>query len=212
MPNQADRDEMQLTDTKSPNRDDSEGTADSSGGGTVTARIGLVGQIGRFRTNITGLQRGQRVVCRTSRGLEVGIVLRYATAVLSTDKTTDGRIIRTMTAEDELLWGHLRQLGELAFRRCVSQLSKLGSSAVLLEVEPLLDGKTLYFHFLSAVDTNVQEQLDQLVNIYERQVRRSKFARLVEHGCGPGCGTGEAKKRACGGSCAVCKIAGACGS
>jgi hypothetical protein len=124
---------------------------------------------------------------------------------------TDGSILRRTTPEDELLWAQLRQLGEEAYENCTRWIADQGSSAILLEVEPLLDGRTLYFHFLTFVEAHIQDKLDQLAKIYEREVRQSKFARLLEHGCGPGCGTAEAKN-GCGtsGGCAVCSIASAC--
>ncbi len=178
----------------------------------VLLRVGLHGQVGRFScVGIDLLQRGQRTVCRTARGLEVGQVLGPADVSESGASNVDGKVLRRMTPEDELLWGHLRQLGEATYQCCAAWLDQQQLSAVLLEVEPLLDGRTLYFHFLSEVDDEVQQHLDVLVGLYEQNVQQSKFAKLLEHGCGPGCGTSQAKN-GCGsrGGCAVCKISGVC--
>jgi cell fate regulator YaaT (PSP1 superfamily) len=178
----------------------------------VLLRVGLLGQIGRFTVEqARPLKRGTRVVCRTQRGLEVGVSLGNAESTAVDGTASDGRVLRCMTAEDELLWGHLRQLCEETFRACVDWLDEQTIAATLLDVEPLLDGRTLYFHFLANVEEVVQQQLDKFVELYEQQVRRSKFARLLEHGCGPGCGTAAAKN-GCGsrGGCAVCKVASAC--
>ncbi len=178
----------------------------------ILLRVGLNGHVGRFRVDEGGnWKRGERTVCRTARGLEMGVVLGSAVVLESGASVADGKLLRRMTPEDELLWGHLRQLGEEARLACVTWLEQLQLEAVLLEVEPLLDGRTLYFHFLSDVDEQVQQQLDRLVELYEQQVRQSKFANLLKHGCGPGCGTSQAKN-GCGsrGGCAVCKVAGAC--
>ncbi len=180
----------------------------------VLLRVGLLGQIGRFATaGVGSLKRGARVVCRTQRGLEVGVALGPVDSQSARSDASDGRVVRVMAAEDELLWGHLRHLSEAALAACANWLAEQRVDATLLEVEPLLDGRTLYFHFLSNVDEVVQQQLDQLVELYEQQVRQSKFARLLEHGCGPGCGT-SAAKNGCGsrGGCAVCKVASACHS
>lgn len=189
-------------------------------------RVGLHGQVGRFRRlEPEALQRGQRVVCRTLRGIEVGQVLcptAMANRFLSPGALTsegqqpdedwfDGRILRRMTPEDELLWGHLQQLAGATLDECESWLQQSSRAVTLLEVEPLLDGKTLYFHFLEQVDRDLELQLDVFVQVYERKVRESQFARLLEHGCGPGCGTSQAVN-GCGsrGGCSVCKIANAC--
>lgn len=186
---------------------------------SILLRVGLLGQVGRFSPgDVGGLRRGQRVVCRTQRGIEVAVALggilesNYGASGDSGEGIeSDGRVLRRTTPEDELLWGHLRQLGEEAFQSCVAWLNEQSVTATLLEVEPLLDGRTLYFHFLTDVDDRVQQQLDALVAIYEDRVRKSQFANLLEHGCGPGCGTAQAKN-GCGsrGGCAVCKAAAAC--
>lgn len=175
-------------------------------------RVGLHGQVGRFQSSgVGGLRRLDRLVCRTARGLEIGVVLGSVATHHNPQTPVDGTILRRTTPEDELLWGHLQQLGEEAFQSCDLWLKSNGAASLLLEVEPLLDGRTLYFHFLSEVDEAVQVHLDELVAIYEQQVRQSKFANLLTHGCGPGCGTSQAKN-GCGssGGCAVCKVAAAC--
>jgi hypothetical protein len=124
----------------------------------------------------------------------------------------DGTLVRRMTPEDELLWGHLQGLGEAALESCTDWLKSQQLDTVLLEVEPLMDGRTLYFHFLSEIDESVQHYLDNLVALYEEQVRLSPFAQLLQQGCGPGCGTSSAKNGCSSrGGCSVCKIAGACG-
>lgn len=177
---------------------------------TVLTRVGMHGQVGRFRlAEPIALKRRERVVCRTVRGLEVGEVLAHSAS--DSLEEADGRILRKMRPEDELLWGHLQELGQAAHQACDEQLKHLSASAVLIDVEPLLDGRTLYFHFLSEVDNEIQSCLDDLVALYEKQVQESKFAQLLEHGCGPGCGTSEAKN-GCGsrGGCAVCKVASSC--
>ena len=176
-------------------------------------RLGTMGHVGRFRpAEPENYRRGERVVCRTARGIEVGVTLGPAELPGDvTEDMADGRLLRKMTAEDELLWGHLQQLGSDAHRSCIEWLDAQGVAATLVEVEPLLDGRTLYFHFLSDVAPEVQLQLDKLVSLYESEVQKSKFARLLEHGCGPGCGTDKAVN-GCGpkGGCAVCKIASQC--
>ena len=118
--------------------------------GLILLRVGKIGHVGRF-SNPRTLQptRGERVVCRTDRGLEVGVVLGPVAAFSAGQAVSDGRLLRRMSAEDELLWGQLQQLAEEAFQQCVDWLKEAATSAVLLEVEPLLDGRTLYFHFFN---------------------------------------------------------------
>jgi hypothetical protein len=69
----------------------------------------------------------------------------------------------------------------------------------------------LYFHFLTGVEDMVQEYVEELAQIYEREVSISEFAKLVEHGCGPNCGTEHAENGCSSrGGCGVCSIARGC--
>lgn len=183
-----------------------------SGADCYIVRVGKLGQIGRFRTlEESVFKRGARIVCRTQRGIEIGQVLGPAYLRASTTDLADGRVLRGMTVEDEILWGHLHEQANEAQNKCQQWLNDQNVAGLLIDVEPLLDGKTLYFHFLSEVSPEIQLHLDELAAIYERSVRESKFAQLLEHGCGPGCGT-EKAQNGCGskGGCAVCHVASKC--
>lgn len=187
-------------------------TAAGDGPDGYLVRVGKLGQIGRFRTlQESVFRRGARVVCRTQRGVELGQVLGPVHLKPSNIDLADGRLLRAMTVEDEILWGHLQEQADRAQETCQKWLSEHAVFGLLIDVEPLLDGKTLYFHFLSEVSPEIQQHLDHLAALYERSVRESKFAQLLEHGCGPGCGTEEAQN-GCGskGGCAVCHVASKC--
>ncbi|RMF38711.1 MAG: hypothetical protein D6753_15395 [Planctomycetota bacterium] len=175
-------------------------------------RVGAVGQIGRFRVvdRTLALRRGDWVVCRTARGLEAGQVVN-PTPDFQDSARVDGQLLRPMAPADHFLWQHLNKLAETAQAECRAWLANQTDPVVLIEVEPLLDGRTLYFHFLSDVPDAVQQYVQHLAQIYERQVQESEVALQLETGCGPGCGT-DAAAGGCGTSsgCAVCAVAGAC--
>ncbi|MEM8734136.1 MAG: hypothetical protein AAGG44_07935 [Planctomycetota bacterium] len=197
--------EQQVSDHESPRE-----TADDRVELTLV-RVGIHGQVGRFASpNDSGFRRRSRVLCKTSRGLEVGQVL---SSQVATPGQADGMILREMGPDDELLWGHLQALASEANQDCQEWLHNRGCDAVLLEVEPLMDGRTLYFHFLNdrLADEGLQQHVDHLAQVFEEKARNSEFAAQLEKGCGPGCGT-EAAVNGCGskGGCAVCKLASAC--
>lgn len=172
-------------------------------------QVGIHGQVGRFElAEPMQLRRNERILCRTARGLELGRVLA---PIRGEWESGDGTVLRKMRPEDELLWGHMQELGAAALSRCQEWLGEQATGEVLLEVEPLMDGRTLYFHFLSEVSETTQQQIDELAALYEQEVQASDFAKLLEIGCGPGCGT-EAAENGCGssGGCAVCKVAHLC--
>jgi hypothetical protein len=120
--------------------------------------------------------------------------------------------VRAMQSEDRLLWDQLCSLSATSRDACEQHLRSQGLDDVLLDVEPLLDGKTLCFHFLGEPTEQAEAIVSELASVYEQSVSSSKFAALLEHGCGPGCGT--AAKAGCGtsGGCAVCSISGGCKS
>jgi hypothetical protein len=146
-------------------------------------------------------KRGERVAIECGRGIEVGECLGPCSVQ---EEIANGKLIRKMSIEDELLDGHLRELANRALNRCLDWLNEFAPDQVLLEVEPLLDGRTLFFYFLNDPDDCVQEHLDRLVTLYDQEVRNSEFAQKVEAGCGPGCGTSSAKS-GCS-NCSSCSV------
>lgn len=168
-----------------------------------------MGQIGRFRsTDGVRHSRGRRVIVRTQRGLECGEVLADSPG---TAEEVDGPLLRRMTVQDELLAERLRRNRDAAFEACTTLLVERGSSAVLLDVEHLFDGRGLYFYYLGEVDAATEAISAELATAYDAEARFGAFADAVEQGCGPGCGTAEAEN-GCGtsGGCSTCAVASAC--
>jgi hypothetical protein len=148
------------------------------------------------------------VVCRTSRGLEVGEVLGPDDSEVG-QQHCDGTLVRGMTAEDELLLARLGKHRDEALRACDQLLRQENSPAVLMEVEQLFDAQSIYFYFLGPVSSEVESLMQRLADAYESKARIGAFLEAVEHGCGPGCGTEEAA--GCGtGGCSSCDLVKAC--
>ena len=188
--------------------------------GVYLVRVGCLGQVGRYKSvDFMPWRRGMRAVCQTGRGIEVGTVLGPATfsqpeVTGHTDERgegLEGQLLRPMGPEDELLWAHLQELGDQAWHACREWLQERQYPEVLIEVEPLFDGQTLFFHFLSEVGPHIHQHLEQLVEEFERVAANSEFAKLLEKGCGPECGT-ENAQRGCGSKsgCASCRVVGHC--
>ena len=176
--------------------------------GLYLVRVGYQQDMVPMQAGLAALTRGDQVICRTSRGIEMGTVLAVTRPeYIETDATS--KFIRKARPEDELLWRQLTSLSVEANRTCQAFLSHQNTPDVLLEVEPLIDGRTLYFHFLGTPSAKTEEYVQELSEIYQKSVASSRFAALLEHGCGPGCGTKEKSGCATGG-CAVCAIAGGC--
>lgn len=174
-------------------------------------RHGAMGRIGRFQsTDPVRHPRGTRVVCRTSRGLEVGAVLAGVGSQPARG-TPDGVLLRRLTGEDELYLERLERNKHEAYEACRLMLSERGSSAVLMDLELLFDGRSLIFYFLGEVTEEVESLTDELAQVYDANVQLRRFAETLMHGCGPDCGTEQAPDGGCASSCRGCAIAGACG-
>ena len=171
-------------------------------------RVGVLGQVGRFAPLDTSkYRRGTRVVCRTTRGLEIGSVLAIDESAPVSQ--TDGTLVRRVTTEDDLLVVRLEKNRQQAYQACVRELSRQEMPATLVDVEQLFDGSSIYFYFLGEVPPQVEELTQQLAEAYESQVQLRKFTETVLAGCGPLCGTEDASG-GCGDLCSTCSVASAC--
>ena len=178
--------------------------------GLYLVRVGYQQEVIPVQAGITALTRGEQILCRTTRGIEMGEVLA-ATHPDYIETASASKFIRKSRPEDELLWRQLTKLSLDASSACQDFLQGQSIPDVLLDVEPLMDGRTLYFHFLGTPSFETEQHVQKLSEIYQTSVSSSRFAALLEHGCGPGCGTKE--KSGCStGGCAVCAIAGGCTS
>ena len=74
---------------------------------------------------------------------------------------------------------------------------------MLVDVEHLFDGQGLFFYFLGTVPDEVESLTSQLAAAYETKVQFRKFTETLIEGCGPGCGTEEAKGN---GGCESCTL------
>lgn len=173
-------------------------------------RVGVLGHVGRF-TAVDGVRypRAARVVCRTGRGLEVGEVLSDVEPAATFG--SDGAVLRRVSVEDDLLLARLQKNKDEAYAACTSLLAERGIPAVLMDVEHLFDGRSLYFYFLGDVTPEIEALTGELAAAYDSTVQFRKFADTLTEGCGPGCGTAEAEGSGCGsGGCSTCSVASAC--
>lgn len=175
-------------------------------------RIGSWGDVVRCRAegpaafSRGAIVRGNRVICRTGRGLEIGAVTAAVEEQCDAGAEAGGVIVRRTTVEDELLLSRLEKHRNAAMEECRRELAEVGSAAILLDVDQLFDAGTLIFYFLEAIEPATEQVVQRLAARYESRVRSRHFAKLVAQGCGPGCGTKDAHGGGCSGACAVCVV------
>ena len=150
-------------------------------------------------------QRDQRVICRTRRGLECGVVICDVE-----EPASDGDLLRVTGGEDDLILDRLDKFRDRAFNACNSLLIERGLPGTLIDVEHLFDGESVFFYFMGEVDPRVEALTEELAATYDRKVKFKQFAQALAEGCGPECGT---KESGCGaGGCGSCALSGGCGS
>jgi hypothetical protein len=173
-------------------------------------RVGVLGSVGRFAAaGRERYRRGARVICRTARGVEVGQVLAPVESTAAEE--CDGTLLRRVSVQDELLIARLEKNRGEALAACSERLSQLGSPALLLDVEHLFDGQSLYFYFLGDGGPELNRLTAELAEAYEAKAQLQKFADTLVAGCGPDCGTESAA--GCGsGGCSTCAAVAACGA
>ncbi|QDT11884.1 hypothetical protein [Planctomycetes bacterium K23_9] len=180
-------------------------------------RLGSLGEIYPAQS-VNRYERGQRVIVRTSRGVELAEIVRERQVLLNGQNGLASlKIVRATTSEDELLIKRLERHKRNAVESCRTALTEAGSTATILEIDQIFDGGTLVMHFLGPVDQLAESITKSIADQYESIVDTQAFAKLLSDGCGPECGTaegggcgsskgGSAKK----GSCSGCAVAAAC--
>jgi hypothetical protein len=172
---------------------------------------GLLGDFGRFRpaASLTCC-RGDRVIVRTPRGLELGEVLRDATPRHAhfLPNTTVGPLLRHATDEDERLLETLRGKSGQLCESAARQAAALALPLAVLDAEHLLDEHAV-LHFVRWQECDLRPLVSGLstefdVGVLLQDLTRADTPEEEGHGCGS-CGDGHCGSGGCGsGGCGSC--------
>jgi cell fate regulator YaaT (PSP1 superfamily) len=157
-------------------------------------QYGRLGFVGRFRS-ASPLTRGERVVLRGPRGVELGEVL-----VSPNDRVTshhdDGEILRIATDADARESARLDAIAQELLDAAAATAADLGLPLAFVDVEVMLDSAVI-LHALPWEECDATPLLDDLAARFGFPIRLLDLSRAVvpgeeqEHGgCGePGCGS-----------------------
>jgi hypothetical protein len=186
--------------------------------GEYLVQHGAVGHLGRFRSGEgRGFRRGDAVVVRSRRGLELGDVLCHSSAdgAVLPDPFV-GELIRAATADDVAEAEQRHQLGRLVFEDAARHAEAIGLPLAVIDVEVLLDGRHVLLHAarLGPCDeapflAELGDRRGVIVRLYD--VASEPVAGEDDSGCGS-CGEGgcgEDGCRDCGHGCESCSSGGA---
>jgi cell fate regulator YaaT (PSP1 superfamily) len=149
--------------------------------------------LGEFDPDNGAYVRGDEVVVRSERGLEVGQVLCPATprAVELIGEPTRGRIIRQMTEHDRLERGRLRELEQRELETCGRFVENRRLQMELVDVEHLFGGERIIFYFLAEKRVDFRELVKDLAREYQTRIEmrqigvRDEAKLLADYGdCG----------------------------
>jgi hypothetical protein len=171
---------------------------------------GVLGDLGRFRAaDAVQCRRGDEVVVRTARGIELGKVLCEANprlAALLSDRPP-GSLLRPAGPEDRRLAERMRlRAGELC-----EEANRLGTNLRLplavLDAEVLLDGEHALLLLVRSQKCDIRPLVSALSKAFAVHLSAEDLTHEVEHGCGngecgscgaDGCGSGGCGSGSCG--------------
>jgi cell fate regulator YaaT (PSP1 superfamily) len=179
--------------------------------GEYLVSYGTSGEFARFRPVAPAeYRRGDRVVVRTSQGLELGVVMCPAQAEHSPflSRTALGELLRRVTEIDEKQADQAQRLGQRVFDDGQRFAGELELALEILDVEILLDGQQAIVHHLRQVDCDYRDLVSALSKKYDLHIRMNNLALPKEEtiGCGePNCGQLTGGCQSCGsGGCSTC--------
>ncbi len=137
--------------------------------------------------------RGERVVARTKRGLEVGEVLCEATqdALDGMQDPDQGEILRSLSQNDANELAHMEQQAGREFETCKAYVDQLGLSMELVDIEHVFGGERVVIYYLSENRVDFRELVRQLAREFQTRIEmrqigvRDEAKLLADYGdCG----------------------------
>jgi cell fate regulator YaaT (PSP1 superfamily) len=156
-------------------------------------RHGAMRFLGEFDPDSGTYARGQEVVVRTERGLEVGQVLCPATprALELITEPTRGRMVRVLTEQDRAERERLCQAEQCELETCARFVQQRRLQMELVDVEHLFGGERIVFYFLAEKRVDFRELVKDLAREYQTRIEmrqigvRDEAKLLADYGdCG----------------------------
>ena len=138
-------------------------------------------------------QRGQVVIARTPRGLEVGEVLTEATpaVVNSLKEPAGGSIQRIASPEDQNEIKRLTQLARDEFKRCQQIVGEMKIDMDLIDLEHIYGGERIVVYYLAEQRIDFRELVKRLAADFQTRIEmrqigvRDEAKLLADYGdCG----------------------------
>lgn len=170
---------------------------------------GHAAEIGRFRpTEPLACQRGDQVVVRTPRGLELGIVRCECTVQQAKllEGAFVGELLRAASDEDDKIATGISARGRTLLEDARALIAELTLPLEILDVEITLDGHRVTLYHVRWAECDERPLVSALSKKYEAMVGMRDLALPAgANACGqPNCGNQG------GGNCTSCGTGGGC--
>ena len=162
--------------------------------GKYITRHGAMRFLGEFEAGEEAIYtRGQEVVVRSERGLEVGDILWESTprAMEFLAEPTHGQIVRVLTEEDRQERLRLHEKEGQEFDTCRRFIRQRNLQMELVNVEHLFGGERIVFYFLAEKRVDFRELVKDLAREYRTRIEmrqigvRDEAKLLADYGdCG----------------------------
>jgi cell fate regulator YaaT (PSP1 superfamily) len=138
-------------------------------------------------------RRGDSVVVRSERGVEVGEILCPATpqTVAAIPEPTRGELLRVTTAADRAKLGQLRELRDVDYAAGTRLIAHHKLPMQLVDVERLFGGERIIFYFLSENRVDFRELVKSMAREFHTRIElrqigvRDEAKLLADYGdCG----------------------------
>lgn len=145
----------------------------------TTKRLGYITRHGTMRllgdyvaAEETTYQRGDRVILKTERGLEVGDILCVATpaAVAYLPEPTHGDIVRLMTAEDNAREQQLRTQSRDELETARRLVREHNLAMQLIDIERLFGGERVVFYFIAEKRIDFRELVRSMAKEFQTRI------------------------------------------
>jgi len=142
-------------------------------GAKYIARHGAMRFLGEYEAEGEGTYaRGQTVVVRSERGLEIGEVLCPATpqALQLLVEPTRGQIVRQVADADAPDLERIHQVELQAFETCNSFIAQRKLQMELVDIEHLFGGERIVFYFLAEKRVDFRELVKDLAREFRTRI------------------------------------------
>lgn len=156
-------------------------------------RYGSMRQLGVMTSRIDALTRGDRVIARTKRGMEIGDVLCEATedALSHLDEPEQGQILRSLSSDDENELAHIETRRDEVFQACRRHIQELKLEMQLVDVEQLFGGERIIVYYIAEQRVDFRELVRLLASELQTRIEmrqigvRDEAKLLADYGdCG----------------------------